>query len=96
MDIYSRFKALPRGRKGSTTVVIVEEEVLESLLIDAQASEARSMAGSATHWPSGDNRVLPGVDPAASPPATSPSTAVLVEGSRLARPSRSSRRRGGW
>jgi len=43
MDIYSRFKALPRARKGTTTVVIVEEAELERLIIDAQASEGDLM-----------------------------------------------------
>lgn len=41
MDTYSRFKALPRARKGTTTVVIVEEEVLLKLIRDV---EARGMA----------------------------------------------------
>ena len=41
MTTYSRFKALPRARKGSTTVVIVEEDVLLELLRDV---EARGMA----------------------------------------------------
>jgi len=45
MDIYSRFKALPRARKGTTTVVIAEEAELERLIADAQASEAAMIAG---------------------------------------------------
>lgn len=40
MDIYSRFMALPRARKGTTTVVIVEESALAELIAAAQTSEA--------------------------------------------------------
>ena len=39
MTIHERFAALPRARKGSTRVVIVEESVLAELIADAQATE---------------------------------------------------------
>ena len=38
-NIAERFAALPRARKGTTAVVIVEESVLAELIGDAQASE---------------------------------------------------------
>jgi len=43
MTIHERFAALPRARKGSTRVVIVEESVLAELIADAQASEGDLM-----------------------------------------------------
>lgn len=39
-NIYERFMALPRARKGTTTVVIVEEAELANLIAAAQTSEA--------------------------------------------------------
>lgn len=35
MNIYERFLALPRARKGTVPVVVVEEDVLRRLIYDA-------------------------------------------------------------
>lgn len=40
MDAYARFKALPRGRRGTEVIVIATESELLSIIADAQASEA--------------------------------------------------------
>lgn len=59
-DIYERFQNLPRGRKGSKTVVIVEEGELARLIADAQASEGALMARAArAHRDLGDRTPAP-------------------------------------
>lgn len=80
MTIHERFAALPRARKGSTTVVIVEESVLSELIADAQASEGdlmkRSVERTLTHITGGATGGAPMVIHVDPPPP--PSAAVLA------------------
>ena len=85
MDIYQRFKALPRGRKGSTTVVIVEETVLAELIAAAQTPGARLFG--AQHVTAGSIHFS--VDPP-------PGLGALADVVRVIEDSRPTRRRRGW
>lgn len=94
MTIYSRFEALPRARKGTTTVVIVEESVLYELIADAQASEAglfgARSAGPITSITGGADGGAPMQITVHHDPPPPPSADVIVESAR-----RSRRRLGG-
>lgn len=100
MTIHERFAALPRARKGSTTVVIVEESVLSELIADAQASEGDLMRQSAAR-PTGPLTSISGGATGGAPmqihvdmpPCMPPNIeAVLVENARHQR----ARRSRGW
>jgi len=93
MNIHERFAALPRARKGSTTVVIVEESVLAELIADAQASEGdlmRQSSGPLTTISGGATGGAPMQIHVDTPPVD---TRVVVEDilARQPRPRRSSR-----
>ena len=89
MDIYSRFKALPRARKGDTTVVIVDEIVLAELIAAAQTSEAK-LFGARDATVGSPVAMQIHVDLAASGPNAVRDIVRVIEDSRP------SRRRRGW
>lgn len=98
MDIISRFKDLPRARRGDTTVVIVEETVLAELIADARKAGALSGHG---HFEAGALTTITGGATGGAPmtihvdmPPPGPDPAVVVEEilRRAPRPRRSS----GW
>ena len=97
-NIYERFMALPRARKGATRVVIVEEQVLAELIVDAQVAERALTAR--VPLPTDGVTTFPGkpasppmvihFDPLRPPGPHSPGVTVVEEHRRRAR------RRQGW
>lgn len=69
MDIHQRYEALPRARKGTTTVVIVEEDMLAKLIDDAAAYGREQV----TRQPA------PAVQICVDPPPASVAAAIATE-----------------